>query len=69
MDPKHLSLTETASVNGASLPPADNDEGHLNEKDIELVYFDENDPEDPKNWSETKKIATISMLCALAFCG
>ncbi|KLO12517.1 MFS general substrate transporter [Schizopora paradoxa] len=69
MDPKLLSLAETASVNGASISPTVNDERQLNEPEVELVYFDENDPEDPKNWSETKKVTTIAMLCAMAFCG
>ena len=69
MDPKHLSLAETASVHGASTSPSVNDERQLNEPEVDLVYFDENDPEDPKNWSETKKVSTIAMLCALAFCG
>ncbi len=70
MDPKHLSLATMATVSNINIdsPPRDSDKGRLDEQ-VQLVYFDENDPEDPKNWSDRRKIAVILILCALAFCG
>lgn len=36
---------------------------------IDLIVFDDHDPDDPKNWSETRKRLVLAMLCLLSFCG
>jgi hypothetical protein len=49
---------------------ASRDMGGLTETDscsLELVIFDEGDPEDPVNWSTRKKQAVVAILCLLSF--
>ncbi|EGO24721.1 hypothetical protein SERLADRAFT_438336 [Serpula lacrymans var. lacrymans S7.9] len=38
------------------------------EADIEIVTFGPNDPEDPRNWPQRRKVGIVAMLCVMSFC-
>lgn len=37
--------------------------------DYDVVVFSPNDPDDPRNWSKSKKRRVIALICVLAFVG
>lgn len=36
--------------------------------DVKVVVFHKDDPEDPKNWANSRKVTVVCLLCALSFC-
>ena len=37
--------------------------------DEDIIVFSFNDPDDPRNWSKSKKRRVIALMCILAFVG
>lgn len=44
---------------------ADEDDGDFAEKKVIVVRFEDNDPEDPENWSNIRKWITTILLCLM----
>lgn len=54
--------SDDANINGASGVPVDKEKG----MDANLVtWYDENDPENPQNWSTSKKVFVTGQICLL----
>lgn len=58
-----LGSSDDDSSQDEKKPQRDKEHG----KDVNLVKFEPNDPENPYNWSLGKKVFTTSMLCVLTF--